>query len=123
MAAIRSKHTKPEMLVRRLVFSLGYRFRLHVTTLPGRPDLVLPRFKKIIEVNGCFWHRHDCPEGLRVPKSNRPYWMTKISGNVRRDLANQNLLKDLGWDVLTIWECETRDISNLKRRILLFLRP
>lgn len=120
MRNIRSKHTSPEMAVRRLVHGMGYRYRLHVPTLPGKPDIVFPASRKIIEVRGCFWHQHKgCIEG-RVPKSRIEYWKPKLSRNVKRDKANEKQLKKLGWRVLALWECEVRSAAT-SRRIRSFL--
>lgn len=107
MAAIRAKHTKPEMLVRRLLHAMGYRFRLHVSGLPGRPDIVLPKHRLIIQVKGCFWHGHYCLKG-RIPGTNRTYWGPKIQGNKERDARNERRLRAGGWRVTTIWECKIR---------------
>lgn len=121
MRAVRSKDTKPEMIVRRLVHKLGYRFRLHRKNLPGRPDLAFPSRKKAIFVNGCFWHGHDCKRGARVPKENRDYWVKKIANNVERDKKNTDELVLLGWNSLVIWECEIKDENVLTKRITGFL--
>lgn len=110
MRAVRSRDTKPEMLVRCAAHALGYRFRLHRKDLPGSPDLVFPSRKKVIFVHGCFWHGHDCARGARQPKTNAEYWTAKIARNVARDERARAELAVLGWDVLTVWECE------LKRR-------
>ena len=109
MALVRGKDTKPEMVVRRLVHALGYRFRLHRKDLPGRPDIVLPRLRKAIEVRGCFWHQHPDPScwRARVPKTRQDFWLPKLDGNVARDAANEDALRGLGWDLLVVWECET----------------
>ena len=115
MAKIRSSDTKPEMVVRRLVHSLGYRYRLHRRDLPGCPDLVFTPRRKVIFVHGCFWHGHDCKRGARQPKTNSDYWRQKIDGNRARDHAAQETLEAAGWDVLTIWECEVRDAQLADR--------
>lgn len=107
MRAVKSSDTAPEMIVRRLVHRLGCRFRLHRRDLPGTPDLVLPRRRKVIFVNGCFWHGHDCARGARLPKTNADYWQAKIGRNISRDFRNLAALESAGWRVLTIWECET----------------
>ena len=123
MAAIRSRDTKPEMIVRRLVHGMGYRYRLHRKDLPGKPDLVFGPRRKVIFVHGCFWHQHEaehCLDG-RKPKSNTGYWNGKLARNVARDKKNRQLLEEAGWRVLVIWECETRDIAALRRRISAFL--
>lgn len=106
MRAVRSKDTGPEMIVRRLVHGLGFRYRLHRRDLPGAPDLVFAGRRKIVFVHGCFWHGHDCARGARRPKANADYWLAKIGRNVERDRRNLHLLEAAGWRVLTIWECE-----------------
>lgn len=123
MRAVKSKDTTPEMIVRRLVHGLGYRYRLHRKDLPGNPDIVLGPRRKAIFVNGCFWHRHDCPRGARQPKANAEYWQVKIARNVARDTASDVALKAGGWDVLTIWECETKagNRPELERRLREFI--
>lgn len=121
MSRIRSRDTRPEILVRRLVHRLGYRFRLHQARLPGRPDLVLPRHGRVIFVHGCFWHCHNCRYGSVKPAANAEFWEKKRAGNVDRDQRNQRLLKELGWDVLVVWECSTRDPEQLEKHILAFL--
>src|SRR5688572_11437656 len=105
MSRIRGKDTKPELVVRRLVHALGYRFRLHRAELGGRPDLVFPARMKVIFVHGCFWHRHTCKLGAPVPKTRPEFWAEKFDGNVRRDKANQRKLADEGWCVLVVREC------------------
>ena len=121
MRQVRSVDTKPEMRVRRLTHGMGYRYRLHRKDLPGKPDLVFPGRKKIIFVHGCFWHGHNCPAGRKIPKTNKTYWMNKLNRNKERDRINQAKLKELGWDVLVIWECETKDEDALAERIANFL--
>ena len=108
MSGIRSKGMKPEMIVRRNLHAMGYRYRLHRKDLPGKPDLVFPARRKVILVHGCFWHQHADPgcKIARRPKSNREYWLPKLERNVMRDTENQVRLRELGWDVLVIWECE-----------------
>jgi DNA mismatch endonuclease, patch repair protein len=121
MGKIRSKDTKPEMRVRRIVHGLGYRYRLHVRTLPGTPDIVLPRHRKIIDVRGCFWHMHSCGTSA-VPSSRRTYWLPKLMRNRDRDRAALRKLRRAGWRVLVIWECETLKMDRaLERRIVRFL--
>ena len=106
MSRIRSRDTKPEMLLRSLLHRMGFRFRVQYKKLPGRPDIVLPRYKTVIFVHGCFWHQHsDCIEGTR-PKSNTEYWKTKLENNVTRDRRNRLAIIELGWQVLRFWECE-----------------
>ncbi len=121
MKAIKSRHTKPEMIVRSIVHRLGYRFRLHDKKLPGKPDIVLPRHRKIILVHGCFRHMHDCKRGNVTPKTNVEYWQTKRFRNVARDKENLKAYKKEGWKILTIWECETKTIDDLKKRLVHFL--
>lgn len=123
MSAIRGKDTKPEMIVRRIAHRLGFRFRLHRRDLPGAPDLVFPRARKIINVHGCYWHMHACHWGCVTPKTNAEFWQTKRTGNVARDKRNLSSLKKVGWKVLTVWECEIRDVRKLETRIARFLRP
>ena len=121
MAAIRSKNMKPELAVRSLVHNLGFRFRLHKKELPGKPDLVFSSLKKAIFVHGCFWHQHNaCREG-RMPGSRQEYWIPKLSRNVARDAQHIRDLKKDGWNVLIIWECETKEIPSIQRKILKFL--
>lgn len=122
MAAVRSKDTAPEMMVRRMVHALGFRYRLHVRALPGTPDMVLPRLRKIINVSGCFWHMHGCGR-CRIPKSRRRYWLAKLHRNAARDKMNQRLLRRLGWRVLVVWECQTlaNFSARLRARIIAFL--
>ncbi len=120
MAAVRSKDTKPEMTVRRLVHAMGYRFRLHVRNLPGCPDIVLPKHRKVIFVHGCFWHGHTCPRGA-PPASNAKFWKEKIAKNRERDDRAEKRLKEEGWKVLSIWECETHNAASLAKRISRFL--
>ena len=121
MRAIRSKGMKPETLVRRLVYALGYRYRLHRKDLPGKPDLVFIGKRKAIFVHGCFWHQHpNCREG-RPPRSNQEYWGPKLQRNVERDSKAVEALSAQGWQTLVIWECETGDEENLRKRLLSFL--
>lgn len=125
MGKVRSADTRPEMVVRRLVHGMGYRYRLHRKDLPGKPDLVLPGRRKVIFVHGCFWHRHGDPECrlARWPKSRLDFWVPKLTANEERDAKVQARLGELGWDVMTIWECQVRDTEALKRRISEFLDP
>ena len=108
MSQIKGKNTKPEELVRRYLFSHGYRYRKNVSTLPGKPDIVLPKYKTCIFVNGCFWHKHEGCRYFVWPKNNAEFWKKKITGNVDRDLRQQNELRLLGWNVVVIWECELK---------------
>jgi DNA mismatch endonuclease, patch repair protein len=112
MSRIGPKNTAPEMMVRRLLHKMGYRFRLHRKDLPGKPDIVLPRRKAVIFVHGCYWHGHGCSKG-RLPKSNVDYWHAKIEQNRLRDQQKSSQLEALGWRVLTVWQCELKDISPL----------
>lgn len=123
MSLIKAKDTKPEMIVRRLAHSLGYRFRLHRKDLPGKPDLVFPGRKAVILVHGCFWHRHrDAACKLaRLPKSRLGFWYPKLEQNAARDKRNEAELKHMGWRVLTIWECQVKDLDALGNRIRGFL--
>lgn len=123
MARIRKVDTKPEMIVRRLAHALGYRFRLHRRDLPGTPDLVFPARRKIIQVHGCFWHRHDCPDGRKLPRSKPEYWRPKLERNAKRDAVDAARLRELGWDVLTLWECQLADGEHVRREIVSFLGP
>lgn len=107
MAAIRAKDTQPELLLRRALFAHGFRYRLHDRRLPGRPDLVLPKYRAVIFVHGCFFHGHECST-FRWPASREQFWRLKIEGNRARDAAVQRKLKDAGWRVLTVWECVLR---------------
>jgi len=120
MRAVKSRDTKPEMIVRRAAHALGYRFRLHRKDLPGSPDLVFPSRKKAIFVHGCFWHGHDCTRGARMPKANAEYWTTKIGRNVTRDARVRGELASLDWETLTIWECELKD-GGIEERLRGFL--
>jgi DNA mismatch endonuclease (patch repair protein) len=120
MSAIRNKNTGPEMIVRSVLHSLGYRYRLHVRDLPGCPDIVLPKHNAIIFVHGCFWHMHNCRFGRVTPKTNAKFWQKKRTGNVERDKKQRWLLRK-EWSVLTVWECETRDLKKLSRRLVGFL--
>jgi len=123
MSPVRNKDTKPELVVRKLVHGMGYRYRLHRSDLPGQPDLVFAGRRKVIFVHGCFWHRHrDCPLA-RLPKSRQDFWLTKLEGNRRRDDSNRHRLKAIGWESLVVWECETtkRDKTALRTKIRAFL--
>jgi len=110
------------MNVRRSAHAMGYRFRLHRRDLPGTPDLVFPKLKAVIFVHGCFWHRHSCPAGGRIPKSRIDFWKKKLEGNIARDRRNILALRRDGWRVLIIWECETQNAKKLGLRIARFLR-
>lgn len=112
MAAIKGKDTKPEMIVRKYLFSRGLRFRVQVRKLPGTPDIVLPKYKTAIFVNGCFWHGHEGCKYFRLPKSNVEFWKEKIERNIERDKESMQALFDLGWKVVRVWECELRNKAN-----------
>jgi len=122
MAAVKSKDTGPEWVVRRLVHAMGYRYRLHVRALPGTPDLVFPRLQKVIQVHGCFWHLHECAR-CRIPSSRRRYWVAKLQRNAQRDKTTCQALRRAGWQVLIVWECQTlpRKRKRLETRIAGFL--
>ena len=121
MRAVRSKDTAPELLVRKLAFSLGYRFRLHRKDLPGSPDLVFVSRRAVIFVHGCFWHGHDCKRGARRPKDNAEYWRAKIERNQARDARVVDQLNELGWRSLTLWECALRDRDAVADNLNAFL--
>ena len=123
MGRIRSVNTKPELLVRRLVHGLGYRYRLHAKDLPGRPDLVFRPRRKVIFIHGCFWHRHRGCSHNRMPKSPERlmYWRDKLDGNAKRDRKHYTALRSMGWQVLVIWECETKKLDVVEEKIRSFL--
>jgi DNA mismatch endonuclease (patch repair protein) len=121
MARVRSKNSSPEMFVRRLLHRAGYRYRLHRKGLPGTPDLVFPGRKKVIFVHGCFWHRHEGCALARLPKSRSEFWMCKLEANRSRDRASEAKLHELGWETMTVWECELRDEAVLLDRLRRFL--
>ncbi|QDU92719.1 very short patch repair endonuclease [Lignipirellula cremea] len=123
MRAVRGKDTAPELIVRRLVHALGYRFRLHRADLPGKPDLVFPGRRKVIFVHGCFWHQHACSRGARLPKSNREYWKAKLDRNRRRDRRHRDALRRLDWASLVVWECQLKKVAPLTARLIRFLEP
>ncbi len=113
MSAIKSKNTKPEIAVRKLLHSMGYRFRLHRKDLPGSPDIVLPKYKTVIFVHGCFWHRHENCKYASNPKTRKEFWENKFKANVKRDKNNFKELKNLNWKVLVIWECELNYLQEI----------
>ena len=117
MRSVRQRDTAPELVVRRTLHSLGYRFRLHRKDLPGTPDIVLPRYKLAIFVHGCFWHRHQGCRLATMPASNVEFWVPKFEGNVARDVRKEAALRELGWQVLTVWQCETKDVASLAARL------
>lgn len=120
MSRVRNRGTTAELYVRRSVWNAGFRYRLNVRKLPGTPDLVLPRYRTAVLVQGCFWHGHDCPKGRRRPATNQDFWNSKLDGNLARDAANQTKLRELGWTVFVIWECLIEEgneslLSHLRR--------
>lgn len=121
MSRIHGKDTKPEILVRRLIHSMGYRYRLHAKDLPGHPDLVFRSRKKAILVHGCFWHQHQECRQYRMPKTKTDFWIPKLEANKRRDSANQAKLLEMGWSLLILWECQLKDLETLAKRIKDFL--
>lgn len=121
MSHISGKNTKPEILVRSLLHRMGYRFRIHKKDLPGRPDICLPKHKKVIFVHGCFWHGHEnCPRSKR-PTTNVEFWNKKIDGNIERDKENIKKLRRLGWQTLMIWTCEIKNQEELKNKLISFI--
>jgi DNA mismatch endonuclease (patch repair protein) len=122
MSRIRAKDTKPELLVRSLLHRMGYRFRLNNTVLPGRPDIVLPRYRVAVFVHGCFWHRHEGCRYAYTPKSRIEFWHSKFDSNIRRDQQVSEQIKELNWGQLILWECEIKNPETLKRRIKEFFR-
>lgn len=122
MRSVRSRDTAPERIVRRIVTLLGYRYRLHKASLPGKPDLVFASRRKTIFVHGCFWHGHNCKRGSREPKTNRDYWLSKIERNRQRDQRSVAALSESGWTVLVVWECAMRDLPALTDKIADFLK-
>lgn len=119
MRAVKRAHTKPEMIVRRALHALGLRFRLHRRDLPGSPDIVLPRLRTVVFVHGCFWHRHPGCRYATTPKSRQEYWLPKFEANVERDARKEAQLRELGWRVAVIWECETKSLEALEARLRL----
>jgi DNA mismatch endonuclease (patch repair protein) len=117
MRSVRRTHTNPEIVVRKIIHSLGLRFRLHRKDLPGTPNIILPKHKTAIFVNGCFWHRHKNCWKATTPKTSVEFWANKFEANIVRDKRNELALKALGWSVLRIWECETLDVDKLRRRL------
>ena len=118
MSAIKSKNTKPEIKVRKILHSMGYRFRLHSKDLPGSPDIVLPKYKTVIFVHGCFWHRHENCKYASTPKTRKEFWNKKFTENKKRDSEIQEKIKILDWRSVVIWECETKNIKNLRDKII-----
>lgn len=121
MRAVKGRDTRPEMKVRRILHRMGYRYRLHRKDLPGKPDIVFGPRRRVIFVNGCFWHGHSCKRGNRLPKTNAEYWKSKIARNVERHAKQLDELATVGWKSLTLWECELVDEDALSRRLRVFL--
>jgi DNA mismatch endonuclease (patch repair protein) len=121
MSSIKSKNTKIELTIRKLIYSLGYRYRLHRADLPGKPDIVFKKRQKVIFVHGCFWHQHENCKISKKPKTNTDYWLPKLEKNKYRDIQNIDSLKHQGWEVMIIWECALKDINKLKESIVAFL--
>ncbi|RZT89426.1 T/G mismatch-specific endonuclease [Azospira oryzae] len=121
MSKVRSKHTKPELLVRRMIFGMGYRYRLHVVSLPGKPDIVMVGRRKIIDVRGCFWHGHEGCRYGRLPKTRENFWGAKVERNRERDRLNQTKLECAGWRVLVVWQCELKNQEVLKAKLHEFI--
>ncbi|NCO35005.1 MAG: very short patch repair endonuclease [Armatimonadetes bacterium CG2_30_59_28] len=122
MSLIKGRDTQPERAVRSMLHRMGYRFRLHRSDLPGKPDLALSRYRTVIFVHGCFWHRHQGCRFAYTPKTRRDFWVTKLESNVTRDLFVKKELRKLGWHVLTVWECELRNTDRLERRLAVALK-
>jgi len=120
MSRVKNKNTKPELVVRSLLHRLGFRFRLHRKDLPGTPDLILPKYRIAVFVHGCFWHGHNCKKG-KAPETNRQFWIDKINVNRDRDTVSSEQLEELGWKVITIWECQTKSILKLSELTDFFL--
>jgi len=121
MSKVKGKNTKPELVVRSLLHKMGYRFRLHRRDLPGNPDIVLPKYKKIIFVHGCFWHGHEgCPRSKR-PTSNEDFWNKKLNRTICRDKENFTRLKEAGWSTYVVWTCELKDLDLLKNKLKRFI--
>lgn len=121
MAQVKSIDTKPELAIRKFLFAHGFRYRKNVKKLSGKPDIVLSKYKTIIFIHGCFWHGHKNCEASTLPKSRKEYWAPKIQGNINRDLKNKKLLRKLGWQIITIWECDIKKITtkDSKRQLAL----
>ena len=117
MKSVSSGNTKPEILVRKLLHKLGFRFRLRRKDLPGKPDIVLPKYNTVIFVHGCFWHGHDCPKGKR-PTTNEAFWNKKLGDNIVRDKKHNQHLEQLGWSVIVVWECELKQEKSVEERLL-----
>lgn len=123
MSKVRSKNTNPELIVRQLIFGMGYRYRLHVASLPGKPDIVMGKRRKIIDVRGCFWHAHEGCKHAALPKTRTDFWAAKIACNRERDKKNLDCLNESGWDVLIVWQCELKNLDALKSKLKEFIDP
>ena len=121
MSKVSGKDTKPEIIVRKYLFSKGFRYRKNVFSLPGKPDIVLSKYKTIIFIHGCFWHGHENCEAAKLPSSNIDYWFKKVSSNVTRDMHKQEILRELGWNVIILWECELKSKSR-EDKLSLFVK-
>jgi len=121
MSKVSGKDTKPEILIRKFLFSKGFRYRKNVKELQGKPDIVLPKYKTIIFIHGCFWHGHENCEAAKLPVSNVAYWTKKVSSNVTRDIHNKEILRELGWNVIVLWECELKTVAlqNVRLNMLI----
>lgn len=117
MSKIRSKNTSPEVIVRKILLGMGFRYRLHLASLPGKPDVILKKYKTAIFINGCFWHQHKNCKRSSIPKSNKDYWVPKLENNIQRQKENISQLKRLGWKPLIIWECEVKKIDELTQKL------
>ena len=122
MARVKGRDTRPEKIARSLLHGMAFRFRIHGKDLPGRPDIVLPRYRKIIFVNGCFWHGHEACKRSGRPKTNQAFWNRKIDATITRDARNKAALEAAGWNVMVVWECQTRDQENLQRVLADFMK-
>jgi DNA mismatch endonuclease (patch repair protein) len=122
MSQNKGKDTSPEISIRILIHSLGYRYRLHRRDLPGCPDMIFPGQKKVIFVNGCYWHRHNCKKGRSMPETRQNFWQLKFKRTVERDKRNLRKLRSVGWKILIVWECQTRDPKKLTPRLQTFLK-
>lgn len=122
MSRIRSKDTWPELIVRSLLHWMGYRFRLYRKDLPGRPDIVLPKYKTVIFVHGCFWHQHKGCKRCTTPSTHQSYWLPKLQRNVQNDRKNRKKIKALGWQSIIVWECEVKNIEKLAKKIIISLQ-
>lgn len=121
MRRVKSTNTEPERALRKMVWNLGYRYRKNLKSLPGKPDLAFPGRKRVIFMHGCFWHRHDCRAGRRMPKSRERFWTAKFASNIVRDTDVSERLAEMGWSALVIWECELRNMDMVSRRVTGFL--